>query len=63
MVTVHGEPAAELRPVSPVATGIEARIDELRRRGIITLAPPSRRPITVGRKRPGALKRFIASGD
>ncbi|MEO8192847.1 MAG: type II toxin-antitoxin system prevent-host-death family antitoxin [Gemmatimonadales bacterium] len=59
VVTVHGEPIVELKPIAPHSDGIKARMDELADRGIL-LRPQSRRalprPVT---RRPGALKRFL----
>jgi prevent-host-death family protein len=63
IITVHGEPAAELRPISPTPAGIEARVADLVQRGIVTTAVRTQRPIRIGPKRPGALKRFLASRD
>ena len=63
VITVHGEPAVELRSISPESTSITQRIAELSERGIIAPAPAADAPVRVGRKRPGALKRFISSRD
>ncbi len=63
VITVHGEPAVELRAISPASPGINQRIADLRERGIISPATSPDLPAKVGRKRPGALKRFIASRD
>jgi prevent-host-death family protein len=57
-VTYHGKPVAEIRPLDR-ATGTEARIDFMRRRGLLSvpeavdLAPE---PLA---SRPGALARFL----
>ena len=64
VVSVHGHPVAEIRPVSPAATGLEARYHDLVARGVITPAkkgPPfDFKPIA---RRAGALKRFLSSRD
>lgn len=59
VITVHGEPAVEMRAISPRVAGIQAHMDKLAERGI--LVRPERvgaRPRAVER-RPGALKRFL----
>ena len=63
VITVHGQPAAELRPIEPGRAGIEGRITELSARGILAPATDPRAAIKPGPKRPGALKRFLASRD
>lgn len=69
VITVHGEPVAELRPIEPVSRKqtLEERVAELTRRGAIK---PSTRPkgkppnFTLGKtSRPGALKRFLDERD
>jgi prevent-host-death family protein len=60
LVTLHGEPVAEIRPLASPATGIDARLNELADRGV--LVRPARDaplPKMVVRK-PGALARFLA---
>jgi prevent-host-death family protein len=63
VVTLHGEPVVEMRPVEKHGGGIEARMDELADRGVL-VRPESGglRPSLVARK-PGALKRFLAERD
>lgn len=68
VITVHGEPAAELRPIdrSVRQQSLAERIAELESRG--ELSPATRRQgkvlalSAVGR-RPGALKRFLQERD
>ena len=63
IITLHGKPAAELRPIEePTAMTIEDRIADLTARGIIV--PASRSAADLGAlkplaRRPGALKRFL----
>ncbi len=64
IITVHGQPAAELRPIDPTARpqSLEERLSELSARGV--LLPPKRAAgskdsYPVGTKRVGALKRFL----
>jgi len=63
VITYHGEPAAELRPVSQAA-GLDARIERLRAAGRLTGAEPvpasAFGPIA---NRPGAVERFLRSRD
>jgi prevent-host-death family protein len=63
IVTLHGEPVAEIRSVSPPSSGIGPRIEQLVDRGIIVRSQKQGsvpRPIA---KRPGALKRFLDERD
>ena len=57
-VTVHGEPVAEIRPVTQRKVTFEERLKELEAQGIIV---PSNKPFTLRTiaRRPGALKRFL----
>jgi prevent-host-death family protein len=59
-VTLHGEPAVEIRAIPAEPLGIDARLDQLAERGVlIRSSHPSRRFRPLA-KRPGALKRFLA---
>ncbi len=60
IVTLHGEPVAEIRPISRPGKDIGSRISQLVERGIIVRPPsgPSRQSGPIA-KRPGALKRFL----
>jgi prevent-host-death family protein len=61
VITVHGEPAVEIRRYEPLPTDLEPRIAELIARGYIR--PPKGTPRDAPWKavasRPGALKRFL----
>ncbi|MCX5767472.1 MAG: type II toxin-antitoxin system prevent-host-death family antitoxin [Gemmatimonadetes bacterium] len=59
IVTVHGEPAVEIRAVEPQGHTLAARLTSLEERGI--LVPPAKRTHRIPQlaKRPGALKRFL----
>ncbi len=59
VVTVHGEPAVEIRPVERKAGGLDARIRELTERGCLTPARSTDRSFKPLAHRPGALKRFL----
>ena len=59
VVTLHGEPVAEIRAISPRSGGLVNRMEQLVERGIVVRNPSrgsTARPIA---KRPGALKRFL----
>jgi len=63
VITVHGKPAAELRPVAEVR-GLAQRLKQLEDRGELIPAPADAafptRPLA---RRPGALKRFLDERD
>lgn len=63
LVTVHGKPVAEIRPVQGDDGGIEARLERLVARGIVIR--PERRSARLGPvvRRPGALGRFLRDRD
>lgn len=63
VVTVHGEPAVEIRPVPAKAQTLEERYKELLERGVITPAKSNRRSFKTIARRPGALKRFLEERD
>ena len=62
IITVHGQPAAELRPIDPNARpqSLDQRLAELTARGVV-LAP--KRPVSssypIGPRNAGALQRFL----
>lgn len=62
-ITLHGEPVAELRPVTKAEGGFAARLKELKERGVIVPAADPRAPFKAIAKRPGALKRFLDERD
>ena len=60
VVTLHGEPVVEMRPIESRIAGIEGRMDDLADRGVLVRSTAvSDRAGEVARK-PGALKRFLA---
>lgn len=68
IITVHGKPAAELRPIDTAARPqtLDERLAELEARGAIVrskLKPGDARAFPVGPRRPGALKRFLHERD
>ena len=64
VITVHGKPAAELRPVRPESAGYETRLERLVAEGVVTPAARARRgQLRAVARRPGALARFLADRD
>lgn len=68
IITVHGVPAAELRPVDVSARpqSLEERLAELDARGAIVRArrsPADTDAFPIGPRSRGALKRFLAERD
>lgn len=65
IITVHGEPAAELRPVDRGGRGrpLQERLDELAERGELVRPQGPKVPVRVGAARKGALRRFLAERD
>lgn len=61
VVTVHGEPVAEIRPITATEQGIAAKLRVMQERGTLvrTSATKTRR---IARK-PGALRRFLRERD
>ncbi|MBI4501809.1 MAG: type II toxin-antitoxin system Phd/YefM family antitoxin [Gemmatimonadetes bacterium] len=57
-VSYHGEPVAEIRPVSPSRT-VEERLDQLQQRGLLSPPPATKPDWQPLARRPGALKRFL----
>lgn len=62
IITVHGKPAAELRPIEPAGETIEERLDRLEAQGILIRAkgtPADLAASPPGAHKPGALQRFL----
>lgn len=63
VVTLHGTPVAEIRPVDGPGEGLEARLAELESRGaLVPASEAGRLPSRIARK-PGALDRFLDDRD
>ena len=61
-VSYRGEPVAEIRAIQRKPRTLEARLEELERRGVVVPAVSSGRtktPLVALGRRPGALKRFL----
>jgi prevent-host-death family protein len=63
VITVHGHPVAELRPVEPEAPDLRDRLDELEERGVLARRDPARAALKPLARRPGALRRFLDDRD
>lgn len=63
VVTLHGEPVAEIRALSPASGGLAARMQRLVERGIVARNAPGPATVRPIAKRPGALKRFLEDRD
>ncbi|HEV2641963.1 MAG TPA: type II toxin-antitoxin system prevent-host-death family antitoxin [Candidatus Elarobacter sp.] len=63
VITVHGEPAVEIRPIAARREGTQARLDRLAERGVLVRPAQSRRSFGRVARRPGALQRFLADRD
>ena len=59
IVTLHGKPVAEIRPISQAAEDIESRIDLLVDRGVVVRNSGAPRRVGAVAKRTGALKGFL----
>jgi prevent-host-death family protein len=68
VITVHGQPAAELQPVDPSARRqtLEERLADLDARGAVVRAkraPAGARAFPIGPRLRGALQRFLKERD
>jgi prevent-host-death family protein len=63
VVTVHGEPVAEIRPIQAAQGGFEQRLEELAERGVLVRPAESSSGLRTVVRRPGALARFLADRD
>lgn len=61
-ITYRGEPVAEVHPVERPAGSLAARLDELRRSGLLS-KPRKKSKFTPLAKRSGALRRFLESRE
>ncbi|MEO5588546.1 MAG: type II toxin-antitoxin system prevent-host-death family antitoxin [Gemmatimonadaceae bacterium] len=59
IVTVHGEPAIEMKPIAPSDTHLESRLNALAERGVLVRRPNAEPDIGLVKRKPGALKRFL----
>lgn len=59
VVTVRGQPVAEIRPIPAVDGGLAARWANLVERGVVTRRERGERSLRPVAHRPGALGRFL----
>ena len=60
VVTLHGEPAVEIRAVSGAREGIDAKLERMAERGELLRPSGPRRSFPRLARRPGAVDRFLA---
>ncbi|HET7622629.1 MAG TPA: type II toxin-antitoxin system prevent-host-death family antitoxin [Gemmatimonadaceae bacterium] len=63
VVTVHGEPVAEIRPIPREPTALTERLELLAERGILVRPEADAPGPRAVARRPGALARFLAERD
>jgi antitoxin (DNA-binding transcriptional repressor) of toxin-antitoxin stability system len=63
IITLHGEPAVELRPIASAAPRLADRLDALSERGIVVRRAPGAKALPPIAKRRGALNRFLAERE
>ena len=61
-ISYRGEPVAEIRPAEQ-SKSFEARLERLRRQGILIRSTGPRKEIVPGEPSPGALDRFLSERD
>jgi len=63
-ITYRGEPVAEVCPITRSDTSVVRRLDDLRRRGIVSVSTrEAKGEIKTLAKKPGALRRFLDSRE
>lgn len=63
VVTLHGNPVAEIRPIESKGSGLKGRMDDLADRGVLVRSPVLPHPLAPSVRKPGALKRFLSERD
>lgn len=63
VITVHGTPAAELRPIGPDAQDLDTRLDRLEDRGVVVRRRPDAARLDAVATRKGPLRRFLAERE
>ena len=59
VVSYHGDPVAEIKPIEPPKTSMGEHLKDLERRGILIPARNPKEPFKPLGHRPGGLKRFL----
>lgn len=62
-VTWHGQPVAEIRPITTDREGLEGRLADLAERGVVVRPARPGPPTRAIARRQGALRRFLADRD
>lgn len=62
IISYHGEPVAEIRPISPGGEGLASRVERLERSGVVVRGSRRGR-LASGAPAPGALERFLAERE
>ena len=62
-VSYHGEPVAEIRPLGGAQASFTRHLRRLEDRGVLVRPPERSRSLTKVRRRPGALRRFLAERE
>lgn len=63
-ITHRGEAVAEVSPVTRAETSVVRRLDELRRKGVVSLSADERKgELKKLARKPGALRRFLDSRE
>jgi prevent-host-death family protein len=63
VISHHGRPVAEIRPMTSADRTAAERWVDLVERGIIVPSATPRRPVRTLARRPGALRRFLRERD
>lgn len=63
VITLHGQPVAELRPVEQGELGLQGRLGRLADQGIVVRGAAGHARLEPVIRRPGALARFLAERD
>ena len=63
VITVHGEPAVEMRPITADAVSLDRKLAQLEERGVVTRRGQVKDALVPVVRRKGALKRFLAERD
>ena len=63
VITFHGQPVAEIRPIEKRMETLEERIERLTAEGVLSPAPVKKGTWKAIAHRPGALQRFLDDRD
>jgi len=62
VITVHGQPAIEMRAVEPAPSSLAQKLEQLEERGVLVRCE-DRGALRAASRRKGALSRFLADRD